>query len=696
MRYLQFFIAVTALCGVHEPCSAENSGVETIEVTATRIPEAVSTIPASVFVITGHDLRARGVRDLAGVLALVPGVEAPPGGDAGPAGAVPSLLGLHEFDAFLLVVDGVPWGGAFNPSIPTLDLLDVERVEVLKGSAPVTYGATSFVGIIQVIHYPAGRAEGRVHIGTGTHGEIRGSASVALPALGGYQQSLTVEGTSQGYADPREAVSDGKLLYRGGTTLGGGGLRIDLDLAIERQIPPSPVPRVGTALTSLTPLDANYNPTDARIDENRYHGVIGYTHDTPIGVWDSTASYAFSEITDVRGFLRRTLVDDGSQNADSQHQNRRVTDIYLDSHFSADLGHAIDLLYGGDVLYGLGKQASVNGAYYAPLAGTGRLPTTTSLHVDEINSVSDQRAFFGQYVQIDWKATQRLDVFGGVRLNETSERLLSAHVDGFIPANDVAARSSRQALRLSGMAGASYAVWRSGRDEAVAFADYRNVFKPAAIDFGPDYRPDVLAPETAQEYEAGFKGRLLHGALEYDASAFRLKFQNLVVATTNSSGNPFLQSAGGQRLQGVEIGLGLHLLPALTLSLNGSIHDSRFTRYTATEGGSNIDVAGNQLPLSPHLLGSAGILYQPDSGFNASVIGGFVGRRYLDLANAAPTGGYTTVAASAGYRFGRYDVLVASTNLSDARPPVTQSEFGDASYYRLPGRTVLVSLEARL
>ena len=56
--------------------------------------------------------------DLAGVVALVSGVEAPPGGDAGPASAVPSLLGLHEFDAFLLGVDGVPWGGAFNPSIP--------------------------------------------------------------------------------------------------------------------------------------------------------------------------------------------------------------------------------------------------------------------------------------------------------------------------------------------------------------------------------------------------------------------------------------------------------------------------------------------------------------------------------------------------------------------------------------------------
>ena len=90
------------------------------------------------------------------------------------------------------MVDGVPWGGAFNPSIPTLDLLDVERIEVLKGSAPVTYGATSFVGIIQVIHYKAGEAENRVQVTGGTHGEARGSASVSLPPLGDYVKSLTV------------------------------------------------------------------------------------------------------------------------------------------------------------------------------------------------------------------------------------------------------------------------------------------------------------------------------------------------------------------------------------------------------------------------------------------------------------------------------------------------------------------------
>ena len=124
-----------------------------VTVTATRFPEPIDQIPATLSVVSGDELRARNARDLASALSLVAGVEAPAGGDAGPSSAVPAFWGLREFHAFLLVMDEEPWGGAFNPAIPTLNLNDVERIEVLKGAAPVMYGATSFVGVVHVLHY---------------------------------------------------------------------------------------------------------------------------------------------------------------------------------------------------------------------------------------------------------------------------------------------------------------------------------------------------------------------------------------------------------------------------------------------------------------------------------------------------------------------------------------------------------------
>src|SRR2546430_878230 len=80
---------------------------ESIEVTATRLPEAPKRAPAAIEVFPGDKLRARGVRARRGALALPIGGETAPGGAAGPASAVPALWGLKEFDAFLLVVDGV-------------------------------------------------------------------------------------------------------------------------------------------------------------------------------------------------------------------------------------------------------------------------------------------------------------------------------------------------------------------------------------------------------------------------------------------------------------------------------------------------------------------------------------------------------------------------------------------------------------
>src|SRR5207237_4968136 len=139
----------------------------------------------------------------------------------------PSFWGLHEFDAFLLVVDGVPWGGAFNPALSTLDMNNVERIEVLKGAAPVMYGATSFVGVVQVLHYPAGKAANQVDLEAGSYGSARGDLSLVLPSSGDVRESLALDGQSIGFTDKRENVSDGQLLYRSALDIGPGTLRVD-------------------------------------------------------------------------------------------------------------------------------------------------------------------------------------------------------------------------------------------------------------------------------------------------------------------------------------------------------------------------------------------------------------------------------------------------------------------------------------
>lgn len=664
---------------------ADADTLDVIVITATRIPEPADRVPAAISVVSGKELVARGATDMATALSLVPGVEAPPGGDAGPSSAVPSFWGLHEFDAFLLVVDGVPWGGAFNPSITTLSFNDVQRVEVLKGAAPVMYGATSFVGVVQAIHYPAGEAAEAVDLAYGSYGSERGSASLVLPQWGSWRQSLAVEGQNLGFADAREVVQDERALYRGEGDLGPGRLRIDADVTLVRDVPPSPVIRLGSALNTLTPINANFNPADAKIDQDQYHLAVGYSLPTAWGAWDTLASFAYSDISDIRAFLHPDL----SGAADTQRQRRYIDDGYLDSHISYRMSGDTTLIAGADLLYGHGQQTTLNGnsGYTVPLDGTVLPPPTSAVVVNEIGTVNDRRLFAGQYAQLDWKPEDRWDVTAGVRINEAYEHKDAS--DLVLPPPQLATGSvSKTMIRPSEAAGASYRAWVEGKDELVVYADYRNAFKPSAIDFGPDYTPDLLSPETARSYESGVKGALADARLTYQAELFLLDFYNLVVR--NSAGA--LVNAAGERLKGIEAEGRYQLMSDLALAASASYHDARFTQYQFFDGVSSVDVGGNQLTLSPHILASAGLLYTPERGVNATAVVRYIGRRYLDEENTAGVGGYTALDANLGYAWGRFRVTLEGTNLTNQRPPVISSEFGSESFYLLPARMTWLRL----
>jgi iron complex outermembrane receptor protein len=307
--------------------------------------------------------------------------------------------------------------------------------------------------------------------------------------------------------------------------------------------------------------------------------------------------------------------------------------------------------------------------------------------VNEIGKVNDRRIFAGQYAQFDWKPDSRWDVAAGLRVNETHEHKDASDL-AFPPPELSTGSVSKTTVRPSETIGVSYRAWVDGKDEFIVYADFRNAFKPAAIDFGPDYTPDILNPETAQSYEGGVKGAAADGRLTYQAEMFLLNFSNLVVA--NSEGA--LVNAGGERLKGVEAEARYQITPDTTIAASGSYHDARFTQYQLFDGVSSIDVGGNQLTLSPHILASAGLLYTPKRGVNATAVARYVGRRYLDEENTAVVGGYTTIDANLGYSWGSVRVTLEAANLTNQRPPVTSSEFGAESFYLLPARTLWIRL----
>lgn len=670
--------------------SPSPSRSEYVEVVATRVRESPADVPAAIDVVSGDELRDRGATDLASALGLLAGIDVAPGGDGGPAASVPEFWGLKELDAFLLVVDGVPWGGAFNPALATVSLDDVERIEIMRGPAPVMYGATSFVGVIHVVRRDAGERRGSIGASGGSYGSATGGVSASLPSWLGFDSRLSADLGRERYPDGRAGFDRGHVAWRGGRALGSGRLRLDLDGTWLDQDPASPHPRQGATLSPLVPVDANHNPDRAFHNERRLFLATGYDRGVGRGTWSTTLSFTRSAQDAFRGFLAD--VSSAPPNARGQRAKIDTTDLYFDSHVSWAAAGKWTVVAGADHLHGEAEGRGTGFDYFAPLDGSFApvVPEPAVLDKD----IGDRREFSGLYAFAEWNPSPSWRVEGGARLNRTFERREEGE-EATRPPGEAVGGDERNVLRLSGSAAVAWTAWHRDADRLRFFASYRNAFKPAAIDFNfaesEREGGGILEPETAQSLEAGVKLRLAGGRFGLEASAFLMSFRNLVVA--QSIGDlPALANAGRERFRGIEASASWRLADHLSARAGYSFHDALFRDYLTEFDGAPTQLAGKRLEMSARHMGAAGLVYAPPRGAIATAEVRVVGRRYLDKRNTALAPGYAEVSAAVGWRAAKWEARLDGRNLGDERAAVSESERGDSQYYRLPARRFELSL----
>ena len=157
-RLAAIFIAM-ASCGgalAQEGADSPDSYFDDFPVvlSASRLVQTVDEAPASVTVIDRDMIRASGVRELVDLFRLVPGMV------VGQYKGQQPTLGFFGFaDPYFrqlqVLVDGVSiyspvWGGADWNQLP-IALEDIERVEVVRGPNASTFGANSFLGVVNII-----------------------------------------------------------------------------------------------------------------------------------------------------------------------------------------------------------------------------------------------------------------------------------------------------------------------------------------------------------------------------------------------------------------------------------------------------------------------------------------------------------------------------------------------------------------
>lgn len=146
--------------------------------TATRSAKPLEKVPQKIRVIDRNEIDKTIAADLTDLVKKTAGVDVIqyPGmlSGVGIRGFRPQFSGINQ--RTLLLIDGRP-AGATN--LATIDMNNVERVEVLKGPASALYGSQAMGGVINIITKKTnGDVSGKVYAGIGSFGIADGGFSV--------------------------------------------------------------------------------------------------------------------------------------------------------------------------------------------------------------------------------------------------------------------------------------------------------------------------------------------------------------------------------------------------------------------------------------------------------------------------------------------------------------------------------------
>jgi len=358
-----------------------NSATGEIVVTARRTEERLQRVPASVSAFNAQALDRIQAQDTTGLQGAVPNLNIVQGRGSSDATNI-YIRGIGQPDALQTFDPGV---GLYIDDVylsrirgTQLDLLDVDRIEVLRGPQGTLYGKNTIGGAIKYItHKPGQEFRASASLGVGSFGQFDLKGAISGPisdtlAIG----AAFIRSTHDGYV--RDTVLDRR--YNDKDVLGGRvalaytpstKLRVDLTADYTRE---DAKLNVGRPVNNLTTFSGTTLVVDNPVGSGPYH----WTGRTTPGLPNSTKTrhYGFS------GTVAYDLTDALTFKSISAYRNLK-TDDFIDidaSQFQV-----------GDVFVGV-KQHQVSQEFQLAYDGP-RLKGVAGLYYLDEHIASHQEAF---------------------------------------------------------------------------------------------------------------------------------------------------------------------------------------------------------------------------------------------------------------------------------------------------------------
>ena len=628
--------AVHAQQAAKPAAKAEDSEkLEVITVTATKRTEPLQSVPVAITVMSGDKLEQLNLNNMTTITSQVPTLNFRANASNKDTalfirgvGTISTSPGVEP--TVSTVVDGVVFP---RPGMATLDLMDVERIEVLRGPQGTLFGKNASAGVINVVSKPVQAGERYVDLAYFDKSERRLRAGMSAELTQGVLGSITLlkgeyDGNVQntflnrkvnGYDRTGGRVKfeiatgkDAKLVLIGDYTkaddTGIRGPFVRSSAAIAAAIAPI-VPNLENRSVSTDVLerveDKNSGLSaqlDWKLGGNAMTWISAYREwkNTQFQDIDGTAptplNNQIAQLSD-RGDLKSTVFTQELRLASAKGGFfDYVAGLYY-------MRNKTDETYRRDVVRCNGTLANLpNGLTpcAAPLNDFGRAvygtlsKSVSAFGEGSLNFSNELRGIVGlRYTEDD------------LSYYHSRTSTAAAAIPGVQP-NRAPAAASTNETGVSGRIGPQFDVSK----EVSVYATYSKGYKGPAYNAFFNMQPIqevALSPETSKGYELGLKSTLLENRMRFNIAVFDTKykgyqanFPDLVAGTIVTR---FI-NAGDVSTKGVEIDMEAKLSKQFTVALAVANTKARVDRFNCPTGATCPNLNGSPLPSAPDWKGA--------------------------------------------------------------------------------------------
>ncbi|MDK2760449.1 MAG: TonB-dependent receptor [Sphingopyxis sp.] len=554
-----------------------------IVVTARKRNERMIDVPETISAFSDASLQKAGINNLDKLGQAVPNIVLNRRGDNEPNVVIRGVGSFGNVQGIGFYIDDVQ-----NFTDQASRLIDLERVEILKGPQGTLYGGSSIGGAVKyVTKKPSDTFEGRMSGEVGGQSILNVNASVNVPL------SDMVAVRVSGYADtgdgfmknPITRINNDKSEEYGFR----GALRFtpsdttDINLSVRYSYLNN-----GGNDYYITPNETTYQ-RESGLDQNIYNrrrvfGVI-------LNVEQQIGDLSLTSLTSYTERKNRILWDLDYSALDGLYVAQRApikTRVFTQEvRLQSDNGEGFNWLVGG--YYSRVRDRSLTLVADAVFGVDFGEPSTV---LDFSNNRSDEKTYAG-FANISYKSGP-FEIALGARLNHNDFFGLNRLLNDSANVKDTVVLPK---LTLS------YKI-----DPALMlYFNASEGYEPARFTLFGETSILPYKAETARNFELGAKGQTDSGLLSYEVAGFYIKSKNRQLETLilDDSGvpNEAIGNVGDARTWGAEFSFTLRPTRDLSFNANGGYMNSKFTAGLFD---------GFRVPYAPRFSGGMSIDYTAD------------------------------------------------------------------------------------